>query len=67
MAKDENWLETLLKAAAVIGGAWLGLEILKAIAKKEEYYTCPNCMNDIKFGNNKCSRCGVTLKWETKK
>ncbi|MBU1012683.1 MAG: hypothetical protein KKG99_06745 [Bacteroidetes bacterium] len=63
MAKN-NWLDQLFTAAALIGGAWLTIELIKTFGEKKVYYSCPNCGFDkIEKGLTECPSCKVTLSW----
>ena len=63
MAKKDSLIDGILKAMAIIGGAWLTIEVLKAIGKKTVFYDCPNCGNDIEYNQYKCDVCGTKLDW----
>ncbi|MGA2774991.1 MAG: hypothetical protein ABSE81_02885 [Candidatus Omnitrophota bacterium] len=60
--KKENWVDSLLKAGAFIGGAWLLVEVLKMLSKK--VYRCPNCHNIVKEDENPCPNCKAKLIWK---
>jgi|CXWL01.1.fsa_nt_gi hypothetical protein len=62
MAKD-NFPDSIAKLAAIVGGAWLAAEIIKAFAKKETVYSCPVCNEDITYGENPCHNCHSHLRW----
>jgi len=64
MANKDNWVVTLFKGMAIIGGAWLTIEILKAISKKTVFYDCPVCGTDIEWGQEQCNNCKSYLDWE---
>lgn len=64
MDKNENWIETLLKAFALMGGAWLAVELIKVFGEKRIIYNCPNCGNEIPYKVKKCPHCEVNLNWE---
>lgn len=64
MAKDDNWLTSILKIGAIIGGAWLAVEFIKMIGKEKVYYNCPKCNEDIEYGVKQCPRCKSFLSWE---
>lgn len=67
MAKRSNEIgDSILKIAALVGGAWLAAEILKSFAKEETYYSCPVCNADIKYGETPCHNCHSQLRWPTK-
>lgn len=53
----------LLTALAVLGGAWLSIEILKSFSKKETVYDCPVCKYAVKFGTTECPNCHSKLSW----
>lgn len=60
----ENILDNdFLKLLAVLGGAWMGVEILKSFSKKETVYDCPVCKYSIKFGTSQCPNCNSKLEW----
>jgi len=61
--KDDSIFEGILGAFAIIGGAWLGIEILKSISKKEIVYDCPVCKFPVKYGINSCPNCNSKLSW----
>lgn len=58
-----NWLETLFKGAALIGGAWLTIELLKAFSRKVTVYSCPVCNVDITYNETPCHNCSSDLEW----
>ena len=64
MSKEDNWFTTLLKIGAVIGGAWIAIETIKAFSKPKTVYSCPNCNTDIEYGIKECNNCHVSLSWE---
>lgn len=64
--KKEGWFDNVLKAGAVIGGAFLAVEILKAFSEPVKLYSCPNCRSDIKYGDKICENCKVDLNWNQK-
>lgn len=64
MASGNKVLEGIAKGLAIIGGAWLAVEILKAIAEKEIVWSCPNCKSDIQYGKNPCPACQTNLSWD---
>jgi len=58
----KNFLDGLLTIGAMVGGAWLSMEILKALTK---VYKCPNCGYDkIKGKEPICPNCKVPLGWK---
>lgn len=67
MAKDSNWVETLLKGAAMIGGMWLSIELIKALSKKKVMYRCPNCRSLISFRQTPCPYCDEKLRWKIRR
>lgn len=63
MAEEkENFLETLFRIGALVGGAWITVELIKAFSKK--VYSCSHCGNEIQKGVSRCPHCGVKLKWK---
>jgi rubrerythrin len=63
MAQEkENFLETLFRIGALMGGAWIGVEIIKMLGKL--VYTCPNCDNVVQRGTTTCPNCKVGLAWK---
>ncbi len=67
MAKGDSIIGSIFKFMALLGGAWLTIEVLKAISKKVTYYDCPKCGSDIEYGQENCNVCGVGLDWENSK
>ncbi|MFH1896819.1 MAG: hypothetical protein ABH886_01040 [Candidatus Desantisbacteria bacterium] len=59
---NENTFDRLSKTLALMGGAWIAVELIKLFAKV--VYTCPHCSNEIKKDINKCNHCGVGLIWK---
>lgn len=60
--KSNNFLDEILTLGALVGGAWLSVEILKSLTR---VYKCPNCKQDIKKADvAKCPHCGVPLEWK---
>ena len=66
MAKKNSWIEDLLLAAGLIGGAWLTIEALKAASKEKDFYSCPKCNTDIVYAETPCHNCGTELDWTQK-
>ncbi len=64
MPKGDSIIESIFKVMALIGGAWLTIEVLKALSKKVTYYDCPKCGNDVKYGQYECDNCGTELGWD---
>ncbi|MEK7814112.1 MAG: zinc ribbon domain-containing protein [Candidatus Desantisbacteria bacterium] len=63
MAQEkENFLETLFRIGALMGGAWITLELIRAFG--QEYYICPHCGIEIQRGMTNCPHCEVKLKWK---
>jgi len=63
--RNDSFGDELLKAVALIGGTWLGIEILKSLSKKEIVYDCPVCRYPVKFGTAVCPNCHSNLSWPT--
>jgi hypothetical protein len=61
--KGSSFWDGLFKIGAVIGGAWLSVEIFKWLAEAEYY--CPNCnyVLDV-YGIPKCPNCEQILIWD---
>ncbi|MEW6609138.1 MAG: hypothetical protein AB1414_17130 [bacterium] len=60
--QKENFLETLFRIGALIGGAWITLELIKMIS--QEVYTCSHCGLEVQRGMTRCPHCQVKLKWK---
>lgn len=58
---SDNTIKNLLKAGAVIGGAWLAVALIKSLA--ERVYHCPNCNGVIEHGVRLCPHCQTQLTW----
>ena len=63
--KKDEVSEGIVGALAILGGAWLGAEILKSFSKKETVYDCPVCKYAVKFGTSHCPNCHSKLSWPT--
>lgn len=60
--EKENFLETLFRIGALIGGGWIIVEIIKAFSQK--VYRCPRCYDEIEYRIPKCPHCEVKLRWK---
>jgi hypothetical protein len=66
MSKNKNSvLDGIITFAAVFGGAYLSVELLKLFAKKETYYTCDNCDCEVEKYAPICKTCKSKLKWSS--
>lgn len=63
MAKKNSWGESILALLAMLGGAWLLIELIKLFGKKTTMYSCPSCDHDIEFGCPICPNCKSLLSW----
>lgn len=62
--QNSNTGDGILKTLAIIGGAWLGIEILKAFGEKKTVYNCPICQfNELEFGTKICPNCNSNIIW----
>ena len=62
MAQEkESFLDNLFRIGALMGGAWITVELIKAFSQK--VYLCPHCRKEIEERISKCSHCGVELIW----
>ncbi len=67
MAKNkDSIMDGIITFAAVFGGAYLSVELLKLFAKKETYYTCNNCEGEVVQFAPICPTCKSKLKWNNK-
>lgn len=66
MAKD-NYGDIILKIAAIVGGAWIAAELIKAFGRERTYYSCPVCNYDIEYGVAQCPNCHTELGWPNQK
>ena len=66
MANEGKFVEGLAKTFALIGGAYIFVELLKLVSKKEIYYCCPQCNEGVKYGMKNCPHCQVDLTWTFK-
>ena len=64
--KKDDIGDKILGALAIFGGAWLSVEILKSLSKKETVYDCPVCKFSIKYGTDVCPNCHSKLSWPNK-
>lgn len=60
--EKESFLETLFRIGALMGGAWLTVELIKLFSTV--VYTCSHCHNEIQERISKCPHCGVKLVWK---
>lgn len=65
MAKQDEFFDSLVKMAGLIGGAYLTVELLKMFAKKKIVYSCPRCNFDIEYGADQCPNCKTYLSWNS--
>ncbi len=63
--KGDDVGEGILAALAILGSAWLSVEILKSLGKKETVYDCPVCKYSVKFGTSHCPNFNSKLSWPT--
>lgn len=64
MARRTNTvIDSIMEFAAVIGGAYLGVELLKLFAKRIKVYSCPICNQDVEFNTPICPNCKTHLLW----
>jgi len=59
--ENKGVINTLLTAAAIIGGAWF---VAKLFEKKVPKYSCPNCSSDIDYHQEECQVCRTPLNWD---
>lgn len=63
MAQEkESFLDNLFRIMALMGGAWITVELLKIFAKK--IYECPHCSGEVQERTSRCPHCGVKLGWK---
>ena len=63
MSKKDGFWDSLFETGALIGGAWIAAEIIKALSKKVYHCPNPNCRNIVQEGVTPCPYCGVVLSW----
>ncbi len=63
MAEEkENFLETLFRIGAFVGGAWITVELIRAFLPTS--YICSHCDKKVPKGISECPYCQVKLKWK---
>jgi len=61
--KGDSTIQTIFKLTAIIGGAPLIVDIVKALSKEKTFYSCPQCNADIEHGLDVCGNCKTPLSW----
>ena len=61
--KGDDIGSAILAGLAILGGALIFSEILKAASKKITVYSCPKCNYDVTFGTTECPNCHSHLTW----
>ncbi len=63
MAQEkESFLDNLFRIGALMGGAWITVELIKAFS--QVIYTCSHCGMEVQRGNYICPHCKVKLRWK---
>ena len=62
IARQDNWIETLMTALALIGGAWVTVQLIKSFGKKA--YHCNRCKTTVVRATAQCPSCGAGLNWD---
>ncbi|HTA82569.1 MAG TPA: hypothetical protein VK783_06545 [Bacteroidia bacterium] len=63
--KGDDIGSAILAGLAILGGALIFSEIVKASSKRVTVYSCPNCKYDkLLYGTTECPNCHAHLTWE---
>ncbi|MBI4723399.1 MAG: hypothetical protein HY769_10490 [Candidatus Stahlbacteria bacterium] len=62
--KEESFWDGLLRVGAIIGGAWIGIELVKLCSRR--VYRCPNpdCRGSLNYHQSPCPHCKAIIEWE---